>query len=47
MLITCPMCGLFSNMNYWNYKRSDEFIVKQKLETALAHLNFTLEFCIC
>ena len=19
MLITCPMCGPFSNLNYWNY----------------------------
>ena len=46
MLIACPMCGPFSSLNYWNYRKSDEQTVKQKLESALTHLKFSLEFCI-
>ena len=46
MLIACPMCGPFSSLNYWNYQKSDEQTVKQKLESALMHLKFSLELCI-
>ena len=46
MLITCPMCGPFTSLNYWNYQRSDESTVPQKLERALMHFKFTLELCI-
>ena len=46
MLIACPMCGPFSSLNYWNYQKSDDQTVRQKLESALTHLKFFLELCI-
>ena len=46
MLVACPMCGPFSSLNYWNYQKSDEQTVRQKLEKALTHLKFSLELCV-
>ena len=46
MLVACPMCGPFSSLNYWNYQKSDEKTVRQKLECPLTHLKFSLELCI-
>ena len=44
--LACPMCGPFSSVNYWNYRKPDEQTVKQKLESAPTHLMFSLELGI-
>ena len=46
MLILCPMCGPFSQLNeLFNYPKLTKDEVKKKLEAGLEHLKFAAELC--
>ncbi len=47
MLITCPMCGAFSQLQeLFNYPKLDRSAIKEKLEAAMSHLKFTMDLCM-
>ena len=47
MLIACPMCGPFSQLQQvFNYPGMPEDEVREKLRAALEHLKFAAEMCI-
>ena len=47
MLIVCPMCGPFSQLNeLFNYPKLTNEEVAGKLKAALEHLKFAAELCI-
>ena len=46
LLVACPMCRLFSNMNDFNYAKMSEDEIRDKLQNAMMHMRFALTMCL-
>ena len=46
LFAACPMCGPFGGLQNFNFANMSREEVKEKLHSAMAHVNVALDMCL-